>query len=398
MHVTFDPASSESVLAQRPVRYLVLDEVSRFPSEVRGRSREGDPLMLSKARLSTFGDLAKTIYCSSPVERDACRISALYEASTREKYHSCCPLCGNLQILKLSEMDFESVTCRCLKCGQGHTQDGWQSQPGSWIAENPKCSRRVFWTNCFPSPFIRWPVVFAEFREAVHRKEEGDASLFRAVLSTRLCENFVEKVVKMSEPEILMSRREQYPFEVPNEAKAIVCAIDTQKHWLEFAVAAAGPRGELWFLQTGTVDGNIESDGKEMYEEFDRRVLGKQWLRPDKRAMKITRGLQDSGGCSTSAVYFYCRKYARQLTAYKGSHEGPPWRRATDQTQHVRLIMGNANLLKDRLANQLAVEVCGPGYIHFPLNPAAGFDQEFFEQLLSEKKERRRRQGVFVTS
>jgi phage terminase large subunit GpA-like protein len=46
------------------------------------------------------------------------------------------------------------------------------------------------------------------------------------------------------------------------------------------------------------------------------------------------------------------------------------------------------------LATRLAIEMPGPGYIHFSADPAAGFDQEFFLQLLSERKEKRKRLGV----
>src|SRR4030095_14560944 len=36
-------------------------------------------------------------------------------------------------------------------------------------------------------------------------------------------------------------------------------------------------------------------------------------------------------------------------------------------------------------------------YCHFNANPAAGFDEEFFLQLLSERKEKRKRVGVITT-
>ncbi len=172
MPLTVVHSSSASALAQRPVRYLIFDEVSRFPVQSKGRVKEGDPLALGKVRQTTFGEDAKTVYVSSPVEEHQCRITELYEASTKERYHSRCPLCGHLQVLRLQEMDFESVTCRCLSCGQSFGQDQWQSEKGVWMAEVPGAKRRGFWLNCFVSPFIRWEVVFAEFREAVHRKEE----------------------------------------------------------------------------------------------------------------------------------------------------------------------------------------------------------------------------------
>jgi phage terminase large subunit GpA-like protein len=277
MPLTIVHSSSASALAQRPVKYLIFGEVSRFPVQSKGRVVEGIPVQLGKVRQTTFGDDSKTIFVSSPVEQNQCRITELFEDSTRERYHSRCPLCLHLQILRLPEMDFESVTCRCLSCGQSLGQDEWQSQAGEWIAENPGASRRGFWLNAFVSPFIRWEVIFAEWREAVHRREEGDDSLFRVVLATRLAENFVERIEKMSEPEILLSRRERYPFQVPDEAKVIVAAADTQITWIEYLAVAAGARGELWCLETGTIEGRIETDAEAMYQELDQRLLRRQW-------------------------------------------------------------------------------------------------------------------------
>ena len=398
MPLTIVHASSASALAQRPVRYLIFDETSRMPTEARGRAKEGDPIALGKVRQTTFGADAKTVYVSSPVEEHQCRITELYEDSTREKYHSLCPLCGHLQILRLPEMDFEAVTARCLSCGQLFNQDEWQAQKGKWIAENPGASRRGFWLNFAVSPFIRWETVFAEFREAVHRREEGDESLFRVVVATRLAENFTEKIERMSEPEILLSRREMYAFEVPNEAKVIVAAIDTQATWLEYLVAAAGVRGELWCLESGSVEGRIETDAEAMYQELEQRLFQRRWQRPDGRSMAITRCFQDSGGHATSLVYKYCKLFARVMMAYRGSPDlVGPWKRGTDATTHARLIQGNADYLKNSLATRLAIAVPGPGYIHFNADSAAGFDEEFFLQLLSERKEKRKRVGVITT-
>jgi phage terminase large subunit GpA-like protein len=71
-----------------------------------------------------------------------------------------------------------------------------------------------------------------------------------------------------------------------------------------------------------------------------------------------------------------------------------PWKRGTDTLTHTRLIQGNANLLKESLAAKLDMVSPGPGYIHFPSNIECGFDEEFFRQLLSERREKRMRNGV----
>jgi phage terminase large subunit GpA-like protein len=398
MPVTLVHASSASALAQRPVRYLLFDEVSRFPVSAKGRAQEGDPIALGRIRQTTYGDSAKSVYVSSPVEEFQCRITELFEDSTREKYHSRCPLCGHLQVLLLADMDFESAECRCLSCGQNHDQDAWQSEAGQWIAENTGQKRRGFWLNFAVSPFVRWETVIAEFRLACHRRNEGDDSLFRVVLATRLTQNYTERVELMSEPEVLLSRREAYPFQVPDAAKVIVAALDTMDSWLEYLIIAAGVRGELWCLEVGEIAGRIETDADAMYAEVDARLLARTWKRPDGRSMAIVRALQDSGGHATTTIYKRCLERARVMMPYRGSSDlVGPYKRGVDGNTHARLIQGNANYFKNALATRLAIPHPGPGFIHFPADPAAGFDQEFFLQLLSERLEKRKRLGVITT-
>ena len=398
MPLTIVHASSASALAQRPVKYLVFDEVSRMPAQAKGRAKEGDPIQLGKIRTTTYSDEYKAIYVSSPVELSQCRITELYEDSTRERWHSQCPECGHLQVLRLPEMDFETVTAKCLGCGQRFSQDAWQQGEGEWIAENPAHERRGFWLNVFASPFLRWETVYQEWRDACHAKEAGDSSLFRVVLGTRLAENFTEKVQLMSEPEILMSRREQYATPVPsNDCKIILAAIDTQKTWLEYLAVGVGVRGELWCLETGTINGRIDVDGEAMYAELDKRLLNRLWLRPGGKQMRVARAFQDSGGHAGEIVHRMARERARVLWAYRGSGDlQGPWKRGTDNLTHSRLIQGNASVLKEALAAKLDIVSPGPGYIHFPSNPEAGFDEEFFLQLLSERREKRMRNGVMT--
>jgi phage terminase large subunit GpA-like protein len=399
MPLTIVHASSASALAQRPVKFLVFDEVSRMPQQAKGRAKEGDPLALGKIRVTTYGDEYKAIYVSSPVELSQCRITELYEASTRERWHSRCPECGHLQILRLPEMDFASVTCQCLGCGGRFGQDQWQATQGEWIALDPSNERRGFWLNVFASPFIQWPVIFQEWKDACHAREAGDNSLFRVVLGTRLTENFVQKMEFMSEPEVLMSRRERYEFPIPsNDARIVLAAIDTQKTWLEFLAVAVGPRGEMWALEVGTINGRIEVDAEAMYQELDKRLLNRLWLRPDGKQMRVVRAFQDSGGHATEIVHWMVRERARLLWAYRGSGDlQGPWKRGTDSLTHSRLIQGNANYLKETLATKLDIVSPGPGYIHFPLNAEAGFDEEFFEQLLSERREKKMKNGIMTT-
>ena len=72
MPLTIVHASSASALAQRPIKFLLFDEVSRFPVSARGRAAvsEGDPIALGRIRQTTYGDSAKTVY-DGPVKNSS---------------------------------------------------------------------------------------------------------------------------------------------------------------------------------------------------------------------------------------------------------------------------------------------------------------------------------------
>src|SRR4029077_6624498 len=125
-------------------------------------------------------------------------------------------------------------------------------------------------------------------------------------------ENFTEKVELMSEPEILMSRRERYEYKVPsNKAKIVLASVDTQKTWLEYLIAAVGARGEMWCLEVGTISGRLEVDAESMYKELDVRLLNKRWERPDGKFMQVARAFQDSGGHAGEIVHKMVKQRAR---------------------------------------------------------------------------------------
>jgi hypothetical protein len=71
MPVTLVLASSASATAQRPVRYLIFDEVSRFSVQSKGRVKEGHPLALSKVRQTTRLAITVAGYVHFPLAEQA---------------------------------------------------------------------------------------------------------------------------------------------------------------------------------------------------------------------------------------------------------------------------------------------------------------------------------------
>ena len=75
--------------------------------------------------------------------------------------------------------------------------------------------------------------MFEEYRNAVHLKRQGDYASLRVTLNTRLAETYTSRVEAMSDPDTLLSRREEYGCEVPDSVRIIVGAVGTQASWLE---------------------------------------------------------------------------------------------------------------------------------------------------------------------
>ena len=65
-HLTLAGSNSSASLSARPVRYVLLDEVSRYPESIAG---EGSPILLAKKRGVSFFN-KKIVQTSTPTVRD----------------------------------------------------------------------------------------------------------------------------------------------------------------------------------------------------------------------------------------------------------------------------------------------------------------------------------------
>jgi phage terminase large subunit GpA-like protein len=88
-------ANSAVGLRSMPIRYLFLDEIDAYPSDVDG---EGDPVSLAIQRTSTFAR-RKILLVSTPTIQGLSRIEQEFEASDKRYFHVPCPFCNHFQRL-----------------------------------------------------------------------------------------------------------------------------------------------------------------------------------------------------------------------------------------------------------------------------------------------------------
>lgn len=130
-HVTIVGANSPAGLASRPIKFVLADEVDRYPASA---GTEGDPLTLARTRQTTYWD-KKTVLVSTPTIKGTSRIEKAWLESTMEEWTVPCPECGEYQPLVWANVVFDrenwphgGVQYRCEYCGCIAGEYRWKAQ------------------------------------------------------------------------------------------------------------------------------------------------------------------------------------------------------------------------------------------------------------------------------
>ena len=98
----------------------------------------------------------------------------------------------------------------------------------------------------------------------------------------------------------------------------------------------------------------------------------------------------DSGGHHTDEVYRFAKdRLNRRIFAIKGmGGAGVPYIRNPSKNNRVKtnLFIIGVDAGKTSIYQRLEVKTPGPNYCHFPSNPEAGYDENYFKGLTAEKK------------
>jgi len=397
-------AHSPAALAAHPVRYVLLDEVDKFPAFA---GREADPVALASERTKTFWN-RKIFKASTPTTRRGL-ILREYERGDRRRYFVACPACGARQALKFPQIKWPadardpdallSARAAWYECERCRAPWGDGVRPallagGRWVPEGqdpeapatPGGARRSFVLSSLYSPWLSWSHVAAKFLEARH----DPASLLNFVNSW-LAEPWEEKT-ESPEPEKVLVHVAGYPAgTAPAGALLLTAGVDVQKDCLYLVVRAWGYGEESWLVRASRV---------ESFEELLVALCRTQYGRGAGKPLGLRLGCVDSG-YQTDAVYEVCRRWRHLLRPVKGHDHlaGLPYRpSALDRHPRTgRPLQGfclwhvDTTYYKDKLARHLAAAPADPGQWHLPADPSPAY----VAQLCAEQKitERDRRTG-----
>jgi phage terminase large subunit GpA-like protein len=385
-HITIVGANAPSGLASRPIRFVLLDEVDRYP---RSAGSEGDPVSLAIKRSATFWN-RKILIVSTPTIQGGSRIDAEWLRSDRRRFWVPCALCGVTQVLSWRQVKFKEVglppeeaVYQCPHCGG--LIPSWRKQAmlagGEWRPEAAGDGRTAgFHLSELYSPWRSWGETATDFVAA-----KGSPTTLRTWVNTALGEPWEEKG-EAPDWARLMAAREDYPLgRIPAGALVLTGMADVQKDRLEWAAYGWGTGLEGWLVDLGVIRGDPagEAPWRELAAIIERSYDG------DGSTFPIDAFGVDSGYLS-HRVYAFARGRPRVFATDGRAGAllpliGRP--SAVDVTWGGKTIPKGVHLwplgtfgLKMDIYARLRAVIDGEPRLHFPL----ACEREFFEQLTAE--------------
>ena len=318
MIIYFAGSNSPADLASRPIRYLFLDEVDKYP---KFSGREADPIKLASERQKTFWN-KKTIKVSTPTTREG-YIFREYEKSYQRRFYVPCPHCGKLQVLLFGQIKWpreESSPERiknerlawyeCFYCGKRIEDSQKQKimQSGEWIPEKKEKNRnRGFWVSSLYSPWLTWSDIAAEFL-----KSKDYIELLMNFVNSWLAEVWEEKIEETTVDRVRNLARDYDEGIVPDEVLVLTAGVDVQKDHFYFVIRGWGYYEESWLIRAGRV---------EYWDDLVEALFKTEYKRlTSDETLNIYMSCIDSG-FRTDEVYRFCRSWADKTKAIKGVEE-----------------------------------------------------------------------------
>ena len=405
-------ANSAADLRSMPVRDLFLDEIDGYPPDVDG---EGDPCQLAEARQSTFAR-RKRLKTSTPTNKDFSRIETAYLATDRCTFHVACPHCAEYQPLEWGAEqlhgikwrkaedgtpDLASVHYLCKHCG---AQIPEHHKPqmlagGKWVAAAPGAAAgrvRGFQLSSLYSPlgWLSWSEIVTEWHAAIGAVRNGDDSLLRVFVNTRLAETYEVRGDYVATHE-LQKRAEDWPLRTcPWGVLLTLEGCDVQGDRIEAYRWGYGRANERWLVDHAIFYGDPSVPEQQPGSPW---ALLTEWRHTPLRHaagtdMRARACAVDSGGHHAQQVYLYARRWsAEHVIAVKGSSQSarPILGKPTDidinhrgqRLKGARLWSVGTDTAKAVIYGLLRNHAPGPGFVH----TSKATPSYVYEQLTAER-------------
>lgn len=385
MYLTLAGSNSPSGLASKPIRFLMMDEVDKYPG---ASNKEADPIKLATERTKTFHN-RKIYITSTPTLKTGHIWKAKESADIEKHYFVPCPHCGEFIEFKFQNIRFpddegmsyadraEFATYVCQECGCVITDNDKHNmlKLGEWriVRHNTKYVRNVaFWINTLYSPFVRWSDIAKEFLLTKDDPEE-----FQNFTNSWLAEPWEDTKLKTN-ADLVVDRQTEIPaFTVPAWAKMLTGGVDVQESSLYWTIRAWGD-----YLTSQ----NIAHGQALSFEEID-RIMNLEYMTEDGTPMVVNLCLIDSGD-QTDMVYDFCAYHSDYALPVKGSSHAQlshyklsKINKADSKAYGMTLVLVDGGKYKDMIAGRMRKPNGRGSWMVYD-----GCDMEYAMQVTSEHK------------
>lgn len=373
-------SNSPANLASRPVRYLFLDEVDKYPQ---ASGREAGAIDLAEKRTRTFWN-AKIVRTSTPTVRTG-EIWRSYESGDKRKYAMPCPNCNEPVIFSLPGIKWPREHKRA---------DGWDLMAvarDAWF-ECPSCQFQIrdkhkirmldegWWESTSEIPrrkksyhlagmYPKWDQCRLGLIASMFLEARKFPDKFRDFINSTLGEPWEERGEVASETQVLRLRGDYDPGYCPTVPHVVIVTADVQKDCCYFVVRAWDNNETSWLLRHGkvaTIDSLVSISKARYLSPMGTIVVGY--------------GAVDSGTW-TDDVYRFC-EHSRWVPT-KGWDRGrqPTTLRLAKLPNGLDLLHVQNESLKDRLQKKISIEPGNPG----SWNLHRETDLEYARQICAEE-------------
>lgn len=385
MYISIVGSNSPSELASRPIRYLFLDEVDKYPNESK---KEADPISLAVERTKTFNN-RKIYMCSTPTTRTGHIWEEKEKADIEKHYFVPCPHCGELIELKFSQIrwpdDNEKLSAAdkaefaqyiCQECGNviNDSDKMEMLQKGKWetVKENTKFTKTVaFWINTLYSPFTRFSQIAKAYLIA-----KDDTEALHNFTNSWLAEPWEDTKLKTN-AETVMERQTDLPeFVIPEWTRLLTAGVDVQETSLYYIIRAWGEYLTSQLVTRGQVTS---------FRDIE-RIMNLEYMKPDGTVKLVDLCLIDSGD-QTDEVYDFAAMNSEWCLPSKGTSYMVNYfklssvNKTSSKAYGMTLALVDGGKYKDMIAGRMKRENGTGSWMVFD-----GIDLEYCTQVTAEHK------------
>lgn len=383
-------ANSAASLSLVTAKRQVQDDLAKWE-----KNSAGDPESQADNRSKAFDD-AKILKISTPLLAGSCRITRAFEGSTQHNFHVPCPHCGHEHPLEpdnfIEHIDPEHPELAHFTCPacDGEIYERHRRamvRAGRWVAHNPGAANIGFSLWAAYAPLESWERIARGYLDA-----QGDPTSEQTWWNDTAGRAYElpGEAPPWRDLKVRAEARGRQLGQVPKGAILLTLSLDAQDDYLDGVVIGWGRDLRRWVIARVRVEGHIANP--ETRQELN-RLVAFEWptFCGTRRAVDLT-GIDANAW--TDDVFDWTQGHPKSkvimLRGVRGDaaptlsmvrrERRPDGRPVKYQGRFFNV---GVNGLKGALYKFLRVE--NPearGYVDFP----AGLDDDYYEQLTSEKR------------